>query len=97
MLNFTYNGTHRPLFLLHICVLWARFSPTFAPVAAYQYQAVSLFAALLAMNSMACRVFRLLREVDVDEEDIPLFQISTIHFDMSPLRDVVVQRHPNEC
>ena len=66
-------------------------------MAAYQYQAVSLFAALLAMNSMACRVFRLLREVDVDEEDIPLFQISTIHFDMSPLRDVVVQRHPSEC
>ena len=66
-------------------------------MAAYQYQAVSLFAALLAMNSMACRVFRLLREVNVDEDDVPLFQISTIHFDVKPLRDVIAQEPLGEC
>ena len=93
----TQSGTHRPLFLLHICVLWTEFSPTFEPVAAYQYQAVSMFAAVLAMNSMACRIFRLLRELNVDEENLLFFQMSTIHFGGNHPMNTTVQELLSEC
>ena len=43
------------------------------------------FIVINVTNSMACRVFGLLRELNINEEAVPLFQLSTIHFGESPL------------
>ena len=63
-------------------------------MSAYQYQAAAIFATILAMNSMACRVFRLLRELNADEGTIHLDQISTIHFGQNPLRSAAAYGLP---
>ena len=88
-LCFTQSHVHRPLLCLHICVLWADFLPIFGTLESYQYQAISVFATILAMNSMACRIFRLLRELDADEGTLQVVQISTIRFVGTPLKSPV--------
>ena len=68
--------THRPLLCFQVCVAWLEFSTSPAPPASYQYQAVFLLAAGLVNNSMACRVFRLLRQLKVEKGITQLGHIS---------------------
>ena len=50
-----------PMILVEGFVMFVEFSPAFEPVVAYQYQSVAITGALVILNAMACRVFRLLR------------------------------------
>ena len=48
-------------------ILWLENSPTLGRVVLYQYLVVALMAGLIVMNSLACRVFRLLRHFKTEE------------------------------
>ena len=84
-----YTGMYRPVLCVHLSFLWAAFSTALKPSASYQYQAEFLFATIIAMNAMACRIFRLLRKHMVDDGNVHLIQMSTIHVGANPLKGVV--------
>ena len=67
--------SHGVIFLLEI-------SPNLEHSISYQYQGVAIIAGLLLMNSLACRVFRLLRQLRTDDGQITRFRdiVSTLRF-----------------
>ena len=53
---------------VHGVVLWLETSPTLKHSSVpYQYQSVAALASLIFMNSLACRVFRLLRQLSAED------------------------------
>lgn len=61
-------------------VMFVEFSHTFEPVVAYQYQSVAIASALVILNAMACRVFRLLRLESGGDVDSQPISISPLTF-----------------
>ena len=49
--------------IFHAIVTCLEITPTFQQSISYQYQVVAIMADVIVMNSLACRVFRLLRQL----------------------------------
>ena len=90
------------MLFLHVFVLWLETSHSLEHSISYQYQAVALIASLITMNSLACRVFRLLRQLKTGDRQATRFRdvVSTLRFRQTTQREVgtreVVVRGPTE-
>ena len=90
----THTATHSPMLCVHACVLWLETSPDIEHSIPYQYQGVAIMAGLIVMNSLACRVFRLLRQLKTHDGQFtpPRDVVSTLHFPQNTQR-----AHANWC
>lgn len=75
-------GIHSPILCFYVVVLWLETSRSLERLASYQYQAAVLIASLVVMNSLACRVFRLLRQLNAEDGLTTRFRdiVSTMRF-----------------
>ena len=73
---------HSPILCFHVVVLWLETSRSLERLVSYQYQATVLITSLIAMNSLACRVFRLLRQLKAGDSQTTRFRdvVSTVRF-----------------
>ena len=74
--------TCSPIVCFHGVVLWLETSPDIEHSISYQYQALFIMAGLIVMNSLACRVFRLLRQLKAGDSQTTRFRdvVSTVRF-----------------
>ena len=71
-----------PILCFHGVVLWLETSPDLEHSISYQYSALLIVAGLIVMNSLACRVFRLLRQLKTGGRQPTRFRdmVSTMRF-----------------
>ena len=62
-------------------VMFAEFSSPLEPLIVYQYQAVAIMSGLVLLNTLACRVFRLLRLESGEKAYSHPTSVSAIRFD----------------